>query len=44
MMEVMVKPRFIKEVKQFDQVIEKFDTEIISNSIAVKKPLTRLKI
>ena len=28
---VMVKPRFIKEVKQFDQVVEKFDTEIISS-------------
>jgi len=30
---VMVKPRFIKEVKYFDQIIEKFETEIISESV-----------
>ena len=30
---VMVKPRFINQVKQFDQVIEQFNTEIISESI-----------
>jgi cell division protein FtsI (penicillin-binding protein 3) len=29
----MVKPRFINQVKQFDQVIEQFNTEIISESI-----------
>ena len=30
---VMVKPRFIKEVKYFDKIIEKFETEIISESV-----------
>ena len=30
---IMVKPRFIKEVKQFDEIIEEFKTEIISESI-----------
>lgn len=30
---VMVKPRFINQVKQFDQVIEQFNTKIISESI-----------
>ena len=40
---VMVKPRFIKEVKQFHQVIEKFDTEIISNSICSKETIDKVK-
>ena len=40
---VMVKPRFIKEVKQFDQVIKKFDTEIISNSICSKGTIDKVK-
>ena len=40
---VMVKPRFIKEVKQFDQVIEKFDTEIISNSVCSQETIDKVK-
>ena len=40
---VMVKPRFIKEVKQFDQVIKKFDTEIISNSICSQETIDKVK-
>jgi cell division protein FtsI (penicillin-binding protein 3) len=40
---VMVKPRFIKEVKQFDQVVEKFDTEIISNSICSQETIDKVK-
>ena len=38
-----MKPRFIKEVKQFDQVIEKFDTEIISNSICSQETIDKVK-
>ena len=40
---VMVKPRFIKEVKHFDQVIQKFDTEIISNSICSQETIDKVK-
>ena len=38
-----MKPRFIKEVKQFDQVVEKFDTEIISNSICSQETIDKVK-
>mgnify|MGYP001256108838 FL=1 len=40
---VMVKPRFIKEVKQFDKIIKKFDTEIISNSICSQETIDKVK-
>ena len=36
---IMVKPRFIKEVKQFDQIIEKFETEIILESVCSKETI-----
>ena len=40
---VMVKPRFIKEVKYFDKTIEKFDTEIISESVCSKETIDLVK-
>ena len=44
---VKVKPRFIKEVRQFDQIIEKFETDTIMKSVCsietVKKVKTMMK-
>ena len=40
---VMVKPRFINEVKHFDETIEKFEPEIISKSICSKETVEIVK-
>ena len=40
---VMVKPRFIKSVKNFDREIEKFETEIISDSICSIETISIVK-
>ena len=40
---VMVKPRFIKEVKQFDRVIEKFETDTILGSVCSIETVKKVK-
>ncbi|MDG2174370.1 MAG: penicillin-binding protein [Flavobacteriaceae bacterium] len=39
----MVKPRFLKEVRSFDNVIETFDTQIINSSICSKETISKVK-
>ena len=39
----MVKPRFLKEVRSFDKVIETFDTQIINSSICSKETINKVK-
>lgn len=39
----MVKPRFIKEVKEWDHTIKKFDKEIINSRIASQKTIDQVK-
>jgi len=39
----MVKPRFLKEVRSFDSVIETFDTQIINSSICSKETISKVK-
>ena len=39
----MVKPRFLKEVRSFDNVIETFDTQIINSSICSKETINKVK-
>ncbi|WP_199287702.1 penicillin-binding protein [Pseudotamlana carrageenivorans] len=40
---VMVKPRFLKEVKSFDKVIETFDSEVINEKICSKETIGKLQ-
>ncbi len=40
---VMVKPRFIKEVKEWDKTIEKFDKEIINPAICSKETARQVR-
>mgnify|MGYP005684878323 FL=1 len=40
---IMVKPRFIKEVKQYNQTIKKFDREVISESICSGETISVVK-
>ena len=40
---IMVKPRFIKEVKQYNQTIEKFEREVISESICSSETISVVK-
>tara|TARA_B100001287_G_scaffold191398_1_gene161729 strand:- start:42804 stop:44795 length:1992 start_codon:yes stop_codon:yes gene_type:complete len=40
---VMVKPRFIKEVKQFDRVVEKFETDTILESVCSVETAKKVK-
>ena len=40
---VMVKPRFIKEVRQFDSVIEKFETDTILESVCSIETAKKVK-
>ena len=40
---IMVKPKFIDHVKQFDKTIEKFETEVISNSICSIETVNKVK-
>lgn len=39
----MVKPRFIREVKEFDQTIEKFDKEVINSRIASAETIKKVQ-
>jgi len=39
----MVKPRFLKEVRSFDKVIETFDTQIINSSVCSKETINKVK-
>ena len=39
----MVKPRFLKEVRSFDNVIETFDTQIINSSICSNETINKVK-
>ena len=39
----MVKPRFLKEVRSFDNVVETFDTQIINSSICSKETINKVK-
>jgi len=39
----MVKPRFLKEVRSFDKVIETFDTQIINSSICSMETINKVK-
>ena len=39
----MVKPRFLKEVRSFDKVIETFDTQIINSSICSNETINMVK-
>ena len=39
----MVKPRFLKEVRSFDKVIETFDTQIINSSICSNETINKVK-
>ena len=39
----MVKPRFLKEVRSFDNVIETFDTQTINSSICSKETINKVK-
>ena len=40
---VMVKPRFLKEVKEFDRVVEPFKEEIINKQICSKETISKLQ-
>ena len=40
---IMVKPRFIKEVRQYNQTIEKFEREVISESICSGETISIVK-
>ncbi len=40
---VMVKPRFIKSVKEFDREIEVFDKEVVNEEICSRKTLNEIK-
>ena len=40
---VMIKPRFIKEVRQYNQTIEKFEREVISESICSDETISVVK-
>ncbi len=40
---VMVRPRFIKEVKEFEKTIETFDREVINNKICSDKTLGEIQ-
>jgi cell division protein FtsI (penicillin-binding protein 3) len=40
---VMVKPRFLREVKEFEKTIESFDREIINNKICSDKTLREVQ-
>lgn len=39
----MVKPRFLKEVRSFDNVIKTFDTQIINSSICSNETINKVK-
>ena len=39
----MVKPRFLKEVRSFDKLIETFDTQIINSSVCSKETINKVK-
>jgi len=39
----MVKPRFIKEVKEWDRTVESFDKEVINSRIASQKTIDQVK-
>ena len=39
----MVKPRFLKEVRSFDNVIETFETQIINSSICSNETINKVK-
>ncbi|WP_072402815.1 penicillin-binding protein [Flaviramulus basaltis] len=40
---VMVKPRFLKEVKEFDRIVEPFKEEVINKQICSKETISKLK-
>jgi len=40
---VMVKPRFLREVKEFDKVIEPFEREVINKQICSKETILKLQ-
>ncbi|MDO6761602.1 penicillin-binding protein [Tamlana sp. 2_MG-2023] len=40
---VMVKPRFLKEVKEFDKVIESFESEVINEKICSEETVGKLQ-
>lgn len=40
---VMVKPKFVQEVKEWNKVIKKFDTEIINSKICSNATLSKVK-
>ncbi|MDG1730623.1 MAG: penicillin-binding protein [Algibacter sp.] len=40
---VMVKPRFLREVKEFDKVIEPFEKQIINKKICSKEAISKLQ-
>ncbi|MGB5419844.1 penicillin-binding protein [Algibacter sp.] len=40
---VMVKPRFLREVKEFGKVIEPFEKEVINKQIASKETISKLQ-
>lgn len=40
---VMVKPRFLREVKEFDKVIEPFEREVINDQICSKETISKLQ-
>jgi cell division protein FtsI (penicillin-binding protein 3) len=40
---VMVKPRFLREVKEFDKVIEPFEREIVNKQICSKETISKLQ-
>src|SRR5690606_19536378 len=39
----MVKPRFIREVREFDKVVEKFDKEVINPKIASEETIDKVQ-
>lgn len=40
---VMVKPLFVKEIKEWNNTVKKFDTEVINPKIASEETLTKVK-
>ncbi|TXE07292.1 PASTA domain-containing protein [Seonamhaeicola algicola] len=40
---VMVKPRFLREVREFDRVVEPFKEEVINNEICSKQTVAKLQ-
>jgi cell division protein FtsI (penicillin-binding protein 3) len=40
---VMVKPRFLREVKEFDKVVEPFEREVINDQICSKETIGKLQ-